>query len=144
MILRSTGLALALGLVGAAAPLAAAADATPAPTPTAAPAAAVESQALRVVRDKATGKLRAPTADELKAMQAAERAERKARGLPEVAEPAPLNITRHANGTLSARLTPDYMVTVRAERRPDGSLKQTHDDPTLAHPVAPRNALPTE
>jgi hypothetical protein len=112
-------------------------------SPEVAPAVA-EAQALRVVRDKATGRLRAPTSDELKAMDATERAARKARGLPEVAESTPLNVTRHASGTLSARLTPDYLVTLRAERQPDGTLKQTHDNPRLEHPVAARHALPTE
>ena len=144
MTLQSIGLAISLGLAAAAAPLAASAG--PAGTGTEAPgavSASGEPNALRVVRDKATGKLRAPNADELKAMEQSERAARKARGLTEGA--APVQVTRRADGTLAARLGPEYLMTLKAERRADGSVRQLHDDPAMAHPAtAPRAALATE
>lgn len=127
-------LGLAAGAVGASEPTET--EASPVPA---------EAQSLRVVRDKQTGKLRAPTADELKAMQAAERAERKARGLPEVTESQPLVVTRHASGMLSAKLGPEYMMTLEGERQPDGSLHRGHPDGTThAHAPLARDNRPTE
>jgi hypothetical protein len=115
------------------------------PTGTEAAPAGSDSQALRVVRDKQTGKLRAPTADELKAMQAAERAERRARGLPESPQSQPLVVTRHADGMLSAKLGPEYMMTLKGERQPDGSMRRFHEDGTTHEPApAAHNDLPTE
>lgn len=116
------------------------------PCAQAAPTATVaEAQSLRVVRDKTTGKLRAPNAEEMKAMDAAERAARKARGLPVVAEPQPAVVTRHANGMLSATLGPDYLETLKGERQADGSVRRFHPDGTRhdGHPVAHDNR-PTE
>lgn len=112
------------------------------PTQAEAAPAAADAQALRVVRDKQTGKLRAPTADELKVMQAAERAERRARGVP---ESQPLVVTRHASGMLSAKLGPEYMMTLEGERQPDGSVRRFHADGT-AHEHAPvaHDDRPTE
>ena len=39
---------------------------------------------------------------------------------------APLSVRVHPNGMTSAVLGPDYMVTLKAERRADGSLAVTH------------------
>lgn len=114
------------------------------PQPTQAPEAAAtvaEAQTLRAVRDKATGKLRAPTAEEMKALLAAERADRKARGLPETPEARPVVVTRHASGMRSAVLGVEHMVTLQATRRPDGSLALQHDDPAHEHPRS--SAAPT-
>jgi hypothetical protein len=94
-----------------------------------------EAQSMRAVRDKATGKLRAPTADELETMHSDERAERKARGLPETAEPAPLRVQLHANGMRSAVLGPDFLVTLKGERRADGSVRRFHPDGNHEHSV---------
>jgi hypothetical protein len=142
MTLHSISLAISLGLAATATPLAAAG---PVGSDAHDTAAAPSANALRVVRDKATGKLRAPNADELKAMEQAERDARKAKGLPEAAAPAPVQVTRRADGTLAARLGPEYLMTLKAERRADGSLRQFHDDPAFTHPAAPRqNVLPTE
>lgn len=102
-----------------------------------------EAQAMRAVRDKATGKLRAPTADELEAMHASERAARKARGLPETAEPTPLRVQLHASGMRSAVLGPDFLVTLRGERRADGSVRRFHPDGDHEHSLD-RNSRPTE
>ena len=109
--------------------------------PEAAPTTA-EGQALRAVRDKKTGKLRAPTADELKALQALERAERRARGEP---ESKPLVIKRHPSGMLSAELGPEYMMNLRGERQPDGSVRRFHSDGST-HDGAPvaNDDRPTE
>lgn len=105
-------------------------------------APAAEAQALRAVRDRQTGKLRAPTADELKAMQTAERAERRARGEP---ESQPLVVKRHASGMLSAELGPEYMMTLQGERQPDGSVRRFHADGTThEHAPVAHDARPTE
>lgn len=107
-------------------------------TPAASPAG--ESQALRAVRDKTTGKLRAPTADEREAMEATERAARQARG---VTEPAPLRIQWHANGMRSAVLGADYLITLKGERRADGSVRRFHPQGDHEHSVA-QDSRPTE
>jgi hypothetical protein len=102
-----------------------AADTSSSPTPAAAPADGLQS--LRAVRDKETGRLRAPTAEEAKAMAAAEREARKG-------EPQRTVILRqHANGMKSAVLTPEYLSTLKAERQPDGKLAITHADPADEH-----------
>jgi hypothetical protein len=110
----------------------------------AAPVAA-EAQALRAVRDKTTGRLRAPDADEAAAMAEAERASRKARGLPEVASSQPVVVVRHASGMMSAKLGPDQLTTLRGERQADGSVRRIHADGT-SHDRAPaaRDNRPTE
>ncbi|MBK6471358.1 MAG: hypothetical protein IPF94_11695 [Betaproteobacteria bacterium] len=104
-----------------------------------------EAQALRAVRDKATGRLRAPDADEAAAMDAAERASRKARGLPEVAGLQPVVVVRHASGMMSAKLGSDQLMTLRGERQADGSVRRVHADGT-SHDRAPaaRDNRPTE
>jgi hypothetical protein len=89
---------------------------------------------IRVVRDKATGRLRAPSQDELREMLAAEKAERKAKGLSESsAEPAPLQVREHANGMKSAVLGADYLVTLEARRDADGKLTKEHDSAAHEH-----------
>jgi hypothetical protein len=136
-----------LALAGAALALAAgstpvlAADQAPMAT---APAAESTAQTLRAVRDKETGKLRAPTQDELKELVDAERASRKARGQ---AEPSgaktPLAVRQHASGMKSAVLGPDFLATLKAERAPDGRLIVRHADAAHDHVQSP-SKLPTE
>ena len=110
----------------------------------AAPAAESTAQSLRAVRDKETGKLRAPTSDELKEIVDAERAARKARGQAEPGETkTPLAIRQHANGMKSAVLGPDFLATLKAERAPDGRLITKHADAAHDHVQAPTQ-LPTE
>ncbi len=59
-------------------------------------AAPAQAQARRAVRDKETGKLRAPTQEELKVMLEDERAARRARGQPEPsAAPTPIVVRQH-------------------------------------------------
>lgn len=104
-----------------------------------------QQQALRAVRDKATGKLRAPSQEELESMLQEERAQRRARGEPEVAATSaqPLSVRRHASGMRSAVLGPEYLVTVQGKRAADGSMVQTHADPAHEHPT-PAKQHPTE
>lgn len=145
MIHRSPLRAWMFGMAGACVLTTAQAHQTSsAQAPDAAPAGA-EAQALRAVRDKATGKLRAPTADELRAMEAQERAARRARGLPEVEAPTPLVVRQHASGMRSVKLGPEHMMTLRGERQPDGSIRRFHPDGTT-HDHAPvaRDNRPTE
>jgi hypothetical protein len=76
-------------------------------------------------------------------MHANERAARKARGLPETAEPAPLRLQLHANGMRSAVLGADYLVTLKGERRADGSVRRFHPLVDHEHSVD-RDNRPTE
>jgi hypothetical protein len=137
--------ALMLGIGGACALGSAQANEAQGVSAAAAAPVAAEAQALRAVRDKATGRLRAPDADEAAAMAEAERASRKARGLPEVAGSQPVVVVRHASGMMSAKLGPDQLTTLRGERQADGSVRRVHADGT-SHDRAPaaRDNRPTE
>jgi hypothetical protein len=94
-------------------------------------------QARRVVRDKETGKLRAPNDEELQALLEAERADRKARGEPEAAAAGAVVVRQHANGMRSALLGPEHMVYLKAQRTPDSKLVISHDKPGHEHAVRP-------
>jgi hypothetical protein len=121
-----------------------AADDTAASTQAQPDAAAAQAQARRAVRDKETGKLRAPTQEELKVMLEEERAARKASGQPEPsARPTPIAVRQHPNGMRSAVLGPDFLVTIQAQRRSDGTVETSHTDPALEHPTA-KSQRPTE
>lgn len=130
---------LVLATLLAAAATASAADQATIPattaTATATATAPAEVQALRAVRDKETGRLRAATAQELAEMDAAARAARVARGLPADEPTRPLVMRQHANGMRSVVLGPEHLVTLRGHRLPDGRLVHTHDDPAHAHPT---------
>lgn len=106
-------------------------------TPQAAPAGAA---AKRVIRDKATGQLREPTAAEAADLEAELAAQRPS------APAAPLVVRQHANGMTSVVLGTEQMVTVQARRAPDGRLVRSHNHPKYEHPVAPAAApaRPTE
>jgi hypothetical protein len=129
-------IAAALALLGAAAAAAQTADTPPPPTTsTAADAPGDAANARRAVRDKATGKLRAPTPEEFEAMSAAQ---------PQsAAKSGPVQVRQHANGMRSARLGPEYLVTLKGTRRADGSVQQSHPVAEPARPVA-RDNRPTE
>jgi len=132
------GLALALA---AAAPSVRAADekgdqataTSGAPTDPAVNSWQKEMQAVRAVRDKETGRLRAPTDEELEQMLQADRAARKARGLSEDGPVAPLVVRQHSNGMRSVVLGPQYLVTLKAQRTGDGKLSVTHDKAIHEH-----------
>lgn len=112
-----------------------AADATVADTQ-AQPGAAAQADSRRAVRDKVTGKLRAPTAEEAEAMRASQ-------GTARAAKSAPVRVVQHNGGMRSAVLGPEYLVTLKAQRQPDGTLAITHNQPGLDHPVS-RDLRPTE
>jgi len=115
------------------------ADETAAAQPTA------SMDAMRVVRDKATGKLRAPNPSELKEMLEAEKAQRKALGKPEsAAEPQPIEVRSYPSGMRAAVLGPEYLVSLEAYRDADGNLVVRHADPADEHVAAPQAQLPTE
>lgn len=108
------------------------------------PDAAAQTQARRAVRDKETGKLRAPTQEELKVMLEDERAARKARGQPEPsATPTPIAVRQHPSGMRSAVLGRDFLISIQAQRRTDGTVEISHTDPAHEHPTA-KSQRPTE
>ncbi len=107
------------------------------------PAAAAQPEARRAVRDKVTGQLRAPTAEEAEAMRASQSAARSARGAATGAKSAPMRVVQHGGGMRSAVLGTEYLVTLKAQRQPDGSLAISHNQPGLDHPVS-RDVRPTE
>jgi hypothetical protein len=119
-------LGLAVGTAqagGPAAPPAEQAQATTTPSPQ------QTQQERRVVRDSVTGKLRAPTEEEL----AAQAAQRNARAQQRSAPAAPLVVRQHANGMRSAVLGPEYRSTLKAERQSDGKLVIRHANPADEH-----------
>jgi hypothetical protein len=147
--LLRTGFAAA-ALVGAAwttVTVAAEAPAVPAPSvapgPAAAPAPAAGVSAQRAFRDPTTGQLRAPTAEELQQILDEERALRAATGAREPSGPTALAIRRWPSGMRSAVLGPDSLVSLKAQRGPDGKIVITHDRTENEHPAAPTQA-PTE
>ena len=104
-----------------------------------------ETAAMRAVRDKETGQMRAPNQEELKQLLEAERAARKARGLPEEPSSEPAQVRVHANGMRSVVLSEDMLVSVVAERDAEGNLVVRHADPADEHVVAPASdQRPTE
>jgi hypothetical protein len=108
------------------------------------PDAAAQAQARRVVRDKETGKLRAPTQEELKVMLEEERAARNARGQPEPsAERTPIAVRQHPNGMRSVVLGRDFLINIQAQRRSDGTVEISHTDPAHEHPTT-KPQRPTE
>jgi ABC-type lipoprotein export system ATPase subunit len=82
------------------------------------------SSDLRVVRDKETGQLRAPTQSEALELLAAERASGKK------AEQKVVVVT-HPDGMKSAVLPESYMTTLHAVRDSEGNISFHHSDPAL-------------
>jgi hypothetical protein len=84
---------------------------------------ATAAHAQRVTRDAQTGELRAPTADEVRAMDAA--GSRKAAPAVGImsgrANPAPVRLR---NGTVMQELTTDTMMYSVARRNADGTVSQ--------------------
>lgn len=104
---------------------------------------AAGTDAMRAVRDKDTGQLRAPNHEELKALIEAEKAERRSRGEPEAAEPREAQVRSYASGMKAAVLNADYLVSVEARVDANGNLVVQHADPADEH-AAPAATLPTE
>jgi hypothetical protein len=81
-----------------------------------------QSDALTVVRDPGTGKLRSATAEEQEALKAqANSSTARVRTLR--AAPQQFQQKIHASGARGVRLTDEFTSSVRAERQPDGSIK---------------------
>jgi hypothetical protein len=97
------------------------------------------ASAKRVVRDKHTGKLRAPSEDELQEMIAGENAARAT----QIKTRAPLVVRQYPNGMRGAVLGPEYLLSLKAQRRSDGTVEVSHDKPGHDH-AAPTAKLPTE
>jgi hypothetical protein len=106
------------------------------------------SDALTVVRDAETGKLRNATAQEHAALQAQAPAQANARVRTLRAAPQAFQQKYHANGARGVRLTDEFTNSVRAERQPDGSLKtyesSNADESTAVAGHAHTNKVETE
>lgn len=127
------GIACASGLANAA---------DPAPSADSKPRA--EMNALRVIRDAATGELRAPTAEELKALLEAERVAREARLTSRARStgtyaadvlPEQKAVVRHPNGMVSVRLGQDSLTAVKVVPV-DGKPHVVHDAAAQSQPAA--------
>lgn len=138
-----------VGVVGAGLAIAGAAVAHEAQAPTAqqAPAQAVSSVSAQiVVRDAATGELRAATPEEASALHSSRSGAVLRRG------GAPgTQAKTHPSGARGARLTDEFMSYAVVVRQPDGSLaslcfatQEEADAALKGAPVAPVNKLPTE
>ncbi len=90
------------------------------------------TESLRVMRDAETGALRAPTAAEIKAMEAS--SVKKA--------PAPVQVQVAPNGTKSVRLPAEYLISIEATRDANGNVTSHHQKHDMEHGA--RAALPTE
>lgn len=82
---------------------------------------------LRAVRDKKTGKFRAPNANELKEMEEAAAAEDASKGARAAATTDPV-VVRNASGMRSARLGPEYLISLEGKRNADGTIEKSHGD----------------
>jgi hypothetical protein len=101
------------------------------------PAVTSTASAQRAFRDPQTGQLRAPTEEELQAILAEERAMRAATGQREPTGPsAPMSFRKYPNGMRSAVLGPDFLISLKAERSPDGKVVISHDRPGNEHTPA--------
>ena len=105
-----------------------AADSAQAPTPK------DSNNALRVVVDPETGKLRAPTAEELQALIAAERGASAERSSAQAAAapsqqvlPDSKVVKQHANGMVSARLSQDSLSMIELTTDANGKTRLVHE-----------------
>jgi hypothetical protein len=103
------------------------------------PAAAPQMDALRVVVDKKTGKVRAPTEEELTALVAAQNAAKQnatqARAARTAAStrapmimPTSKTVQRHGNGMVSARMSVESLSALKVETDPQGHARLVHAD----------------
>jgi len=86
-------------------------------------AAATGGEALAVVRDAETGQLRAPTAEELAAMNRRQAGQQLRAPRPTDAPSAPL-VRRTAGSAVNVRLTPEFASYAVMVRQPDGTLAE--------------------
>lgn len=109
---------------------------------TAQAAAPSGTSAKRVFRDKQTGRLRAPTEEEMQILLEEERAASAARGAP-MGPSAPLVVRQYPNGMRAAVLGPDYLVSIKGQRGSDGKLVISHGNTVHGQPAG-QAGLPTE
>ena len=102
------------------------------------PEAGAQMNSLRMVRDPATGELRAPTTEELKGLLEAERqaraaqaSSRSARSTTRAILPAEKKVVKHKNGMASVRLGQDSLTAIKAETTPEG-VRIVHVKPEAA------------
>lgn len=130
------------GVLLAAASLAAQAADAPAPAPGADTVATVASDAQVVVRDAATGHLRAPTESETQALHAAAPKLRRIPGTPMQRS--------HHSGAKGVRLTEEFMSYSVVIKQADGRLVEycfpnaEAAEAAVKAPVSAPNTLPTE
>lgn len=91
------------------------------------------TESLYVVRDVESGKLRAPTPSEFKALEAS--AAKPGKPKPVVVQVAP-------NGMKSVRLPAEYLISAEATRDGSGRLVTRHAQTSMEHGASA--ALPTE
>jgi hypothetical protein len=103
---------------------------------------AAGTDAMRVMRDKQTGQLRAPNNEELQQLLEAEKATRKARGAANTL-PQQTTVRTHASGMKSATLGEEHLVQVVATRDETGKVVVQHANPAHEH-VQPAAELATE
>jgi hypothetical protein len=84
------------------------------------------SASLRAVRDKKTGKLRAPNANEIRDMEEAEKAKNNASKETSTAAATETVVVHHADGMLSAKLGQEHLVSIEGERNADGAIEKSH------------------
>ena len=84
------------------------------------------TNAVRVVRDKKTGKLRAPNPAELRKM--AEMEAEAAQSVSLMPAASDTTITRGADGTSAAMLGTEHLMSLHGERAEDGSIKKSHSE----------------
>jgi hypothetical protein len=115
------------------------------PQTTPAPESAAQMNSLRVVVDKHTGKVRAPTQEELTALIAAQKTAKEHATQSRAARlaapnrapmimPASKTVQRHGNGMVSARLSADSLSALKLERDAQGKARLVHT--TEAQPAA--------
>lgn len=101
-----------------------------------------QMNSMRVVRDPATGELRAPNTEELKALIEAENQARNARMSARARAPqntaadvlpAQKSVVRHGNGMISVKLSQESLTAIKAESTPNG-VRVVHAEESAASP----------
>lgn len=91
---------------------------------------------IKVAIDPATGRLRQPTPEEATALRASVRLMPSARGkgktMPATRADAQRTIRKAADGSISAQVSEDMLLSVEATRQADGSIKVTHAGDVVA------------
>jgi len=84
------------------------------------------TNAVRAVRDKKTGKLRAPNPAELRKMAELEEQANATQQSSPLGRPAETVIREHAGGMKSAELSREHLQTLYGTRSEDGTIKKSH------------------